>query len=203
MNECSKCQGTRWKTVEIDGVERLVPCDCRLEARATEEAAHPGGFIRAGEIARISVPAAEEITPSDGIRYAAGRAASLEHPDREVAAIILDHRGENHPVTIAEISAMLWPGEPTKEREIKKIVARLSDPQGPARLLIASSRRADSPGYYLITNQEELDRARAHTLQHLIAWARRLRAFKPSRQECEEIYGQLRAEFEGEEKEAR
>lgn len=50
-------------------------------------------------------PSDEQIKQAAGtLRYAASRAAMLGLPDREIAAIILNHRGKRNPVSIEEIA---------------------------------------------------------------------------------------------------
>jgi DNA replication protein DnaC len=35
-SDCPECEGTGWKPVEVDGVRRVVPCDCREAEQATK-----------------------------------------------------------------------------------------------------------------------------------------------------------------------
>jgi len=107
---------------------------------------------------------------------------------RAVREIIGEHRGENNPVTIAEIAAKVK----RSDRDIKQAVADLILL---GKMLIGSSRDA-KPGYFLIESGEELNRQRAHCLHHLRAWAKRFKALDPDGSAAQELYGQLRAEFE-------
>jgi len=48
--ECEICHGTRWKSVTVDGVERLTRCDCWREvvtAKNLADARIPPKFARA------------------------------------------------------------------------------------------------------------------------------------------------------------
>lgn len=212
---CDKCRALQGfiETIDAQGVHRLRECE------------HNRQFVRAGEIAarfQVTGPSGQgesctimvqgesrnhqiaesQIEQSEGIRYAAARAAALDHPDREIAAIILNHRGRARAIRLAEIAETLWPDEwsnrtsqKTIERQIKAAVARLSDPEGQGRLLIGVSRDPERAGYYLIQNAAELDENRIHAWHHVRAWLRRWQAFKPTREEARKLYGELALEF--------
>lgn len=180
---CPHCSGSGWKPVLVDGVERFVVCACRVRARAMEAKKHPGGFVPVGEgIPRLI--------------------AELNPIARMVRGIVLEHRGESNPVTIAEIAAKLWPDRipnslsripANEERAIKQGVCDL---RTLGKMLIGSSRDPQRPGYFLIETQDELNRQRTHCLRHIRAWLRSLKSFDPDGTAARELYGQLRAEFQ-------
>ena len=156
----------------------MTRCECIPRKAAADEKTHPGGFVAVGE----GIPKLLE---------------SLNPAARQVRAIILEHRGEEMPVTVREIAARLWPNSepkelPNRERAVKAAVSELVQL---GKMLIGSSRDAKRPGYFIIETAEELDRQRTHCLQHVRAWVRRFRALDPDGAAARELYGQLGIEL--------
>ncbi len=167
---CETCQGVGYVSVEVKRPDGSVtsyakPCDHGRGAGATA-----GGFMRAGE----------------GVAQLLDNLSPIA---RRVRAIILTHRGEASPVTVAEISAALG----IDDRSVKQAVADLTTL---GKMLIGSSRDSTRPGYFLISSDDELNRQRTHCLHHVQAWLARLKVYDPNGAAARELYGQLRAEFE-------
>ncbi|OFW42341.1 MAG: hypothetical protein A3J29_11910 [Acidobacteria bacterium RIFCSPLOWO2_12_FULL_67_14b] len=80
--DCEICHGTRWKSVEIDGVERLVRCDCWRSAvvdRLLDEAKIPKRYDHA-ELSTFKLK--DGSSPPEAFRYASNFVAAFPVVDR-------------------------------------------------------------------------------------------------------------------------
>ena len=135
-SDCTQCDGTGWRPVEIDGVRRVTRCDHGASARRRAE------------------PITVFVDPVFRARLSQDEGAILE--------IILAHRGAENPIKIREIVDLVWPQaievqrtlqeEQDCQREVKRAVAKFREE---GRIPIAGSKGSDG-GYFVPAGQDEL-----------------------------------------------
>ncbi len=151
-----------------------------------------GGYVE--QLVMCDHGAAERMTPvGEGV---AKLLLQLNPAARLIRTIILQHRGEANAITLAEIVNQVWPEPIRRERgwsdasTARAVKEHVSELVVLCRMQIASSRDIRHPGYYMIETEDELNRARAHTLQHCRAWLARLKVYDPKGTAIRELYGQ-------------
>ena len=140
---CPHCGDTPgWRLMIVDGVRRIIRCECRTRNTPEQEAKNPAGFRPLKEIMERS-PVVK---------------AALTETDRRVAGLIEKCQGAQSAVTSAEIAASLWPGSSMDAREHERlrrmVTASVRNLRDLGRLPIAASK-ATPPGYFMPVTSEE------------------------------------------------
>src|SRR2546426_1704178 len=213
---CEKCEDTGWmkvrgKNPKGEEYEAVKPCECRTAAKAEREKAHPGGFEAIGPLmnrviesmtqssnpqipsiasdSRTHQPDEKQICESDGVKYAAARAATLGKPECEIAAIILNHRGHENAIKIDEIRKLLPDLDSRAVKGAVENIRRL------ARLPVAAAKEPPY-GYFIPRTAEEARDCHDRLFREGIRLIELSQLFERDRDLVRELEGQLRAKFE-------
>jgi len=120
---------------------------------------------------------------------------ALSPADREIARLISTRRGAAQAITIEEIAQLIWPNDWSQSegerasiaRGIKASVRRLRR----AGFKIGSSRQ-EPPGFFMITNPQELAATVRPLLNQAIDQLRTIEALTGKQYYVRELAGQMR-----------
>lgn len=186
---CPHCNDTGFMNVRYGpNNERvgMTKCVCRTRKRAEQEKKMPGGFSKLNYELPIT-------------NY---ELKSLGNPDREIAAIILKHRGKENAVSIEEICKTLWPREwnygysgeelrKNKTNLIRTVKASVERIRTEARIPVAA-HKGSGGGYYIPETAEECDDCYRRLFGEGVKLILLSRLFRPEADVVRELAGQLR-----------
>lgn len=179
MSDCSKCEGSGWKPVMVDGVRRVVRCDCLVREKAAEEKTHPGGFRSLAELVRANPKIKDLLRPDD----------------ERVAEFLETRRGKEQAVTSKEIASHLWPGTTMdngwSERKRRDVCACIERLRTIAKMPIAASKEPPL-GYFMPATAEETAEMFERCVQEILKGWKIARLFRPGADLVRELEGQLK-----------
>jgi len=189
MTECSKCEGTGWKPVMVDGERRVTPCECKQRARLEAEKLQPGGFIAASNLVpglAQNLGSARQPNGPELVEAALARhAGDLTPEEIQIARLIGRRVGQAAAIRIRDLIDALGGG--STDRDIKGMVERL---RTIAKLPIAATK-APPYGYFIPGTAREVDDAHDRYMQEGIKLIVLAQNFREDKDLVQRLRGQL------------